>query len=83
MDELCKKKRIEKIRNAIKYNHLYSIRFNNDGSGAEFYYFDPTGDHGCPCTMSSSLPIDETIKIVAGTRFKLHELNAFIISTKQ
>lgn len=77
MDEYKRQRRIEKVRDAIKHNRLYSVKFYSDGSGAEFYYLDPVGDHGCPCTMESSFPINEAIQIVSGTRFKLHEINHF------
>ena len=49
-------------------------RRRNDGSGAYFYYLDPVGDHGCPCTVAASFNINEAMEIVAGFRFKQHEL---------
>ena len=39
----------EKVREAIKRNDLLSFRFYEDGSGAQFNIYDPTGDHGLPC----------------------------------
>lgn len=67
--------RINKVRAALSNGKVSSIEFYKDGSGATFYYTDPTGDHGLPCSVASSFNIAEAMKIVAGFRFKQHELN--------
>ncbi|MCM1075954.1 MAG: hypothetical protein NC411_01175 [Bacteroides sp.] len=67
--------RINKAREALTNSKVRSIEFYKDGSGATFYYTDPTGDHGLPCSVASSFNIADTMKIIAGFRFKQHELN--------
>lgn len=62
--------RIEKVRNALDNREVKSIQFNKDGSGAMFRYIDPTGDHGLPCEISSSFPMDAVIEIMKGHIFK-------------
>lgn len=56
----------EKVREAIKRNDLLSFRFYEDGSGAQFNIYDPTGDHGLPCDWCISLPIDNAIDVLSG-----------------
>lgn len=73
MDEYIKNLRIEKVRNAFENGKVSSIEFYKDGSGAYFYYIDPTGDHGLPCDVASSFPMEDVIKIVSGFRMKQHE----------
>lgn len=67
--------RINKVREALTSGKVRSIEFYKDGSGATFYYTDPTGDHGLPCEVASSFNIAEAMRIIAGFRFKQHELN--------
>jgi hypothetical protein len=69
-----KKRRIERVREALANGRVLAVEFYKDGSGACFNYLDPMGDHGCPCTMSSSFKIDEALEIVSGFRLKQHEL---------
>ena len=64
---------IEKVREALANGRVSSVDFHKDGSGARFDYLDPTGDHGCPCTIASSFRIEDAIKIISGFRFKQHE----------
>lgn len=66
--------RIKKVRKALDNGRVSSIEFYSDGSGAYFYYLDPVGDHGCPCTVAASFNINEVMEIVAGFRFRQHEL---------
>lgn len=66
--------RIKKVRKALKSGNVKSVEFYSDGSGASFYYKDPTGDHGMPCMMQSSFKMEEVIKIVSGFRFKQHDI---------
>lgn len=68
-------RRIEKVRHALDNNNVRSIEFYKDGSGACFEYYDPTGDHGLPCTWSASFNIKDAMTIIAGFRFKQHEFN--------
>lgn len=74
MDEYTRKQRIRKIREAYNVCKIQSITLNSDGSGAEFIYTDPVGDHGMPCLMSSSLNIEDTIKAFAGMRLKIGDI---------
>lgn len=69
-----KQRRIERVREALANGRVSAVEFYKDGSGACFNYLDPTGDHGCPCTMASSFKIDEALEIISGFRFKQHEL---------
>lgn len=66
-------RKIEKVREALANGNVRSVEFNRDGSGASFYFIDPTGDHGLPCDRLLSLDIDSAMKVVAGFRFKQHE----------
>lgn len=68
--------KIKKVREALANGRVSSVEFYNDGSGACFYYIDPVGDHGCPCTMATSFRIDDAMKIIRGFRFKQHELKS-------
>lgn len=74
MDNTESKRRIDKVRNALANGNVRSIEFYQYGSGACFTYLDPTGDHGCPCTVAQSVGIDEAIQIISGFRFKQHEI---------
>ena len=74
MDEYTRKRRICKIREAYNVCKIQSITFFRDGSGAEFIYTDPVGDHGMPCLMSSSLNIEDTMKAIAGMRLKIGDI---------
>ena len=74
MDEYTRKRRIRKIREAYNICKIQSITFNSDGSGAEFIYTDPVGDHGLPCLMSSSLNIEDAIKAIAGMRLNIGDI---------
>lgn len=56
----------EKVREAIKRNDLLDFRFHEDGSGAQFHIYDPTGYHGLPCGQSISLSIDNAIEVLSG-----------------
>lgn len=69
-----KQRRIERVREALANGRVSAVEFYKDGSGASFTYLDPTGDHGCPCTMASSFKIEEALEIISGFRFKQHEL---------
>ena len=66
---------IERIREAEMNGHVYSVSFFSDGSGLEVYYLDPLADHGCPCSMRRSFSIEYAPYILAGFRYKHHELN--------
>lgn len=74
MDEYTRKRSIRKIREAYNICKIQSITFFRDGSGAEFIYTDPVGDHGMPCLMSSSLNIEDTMKAIAGMRLKIGDI---------
>lgn len=67
-------RRIEKVREALANGRVSAVEFNKDGSGATFTYKDPVGDHGCPCTVASSFPIQDAMQIIRGFRFTQHEL---------
>ena len=60
-----------KVREALAGGRVKSVEFYKDGSGAGFTYTDPTGDHGLPCTMFTSLSIDDVLHIVRGIRMNL------------
>ncbi len=74
MDEYTRKRIIRKIREAYNTCKIQSITLFRDGSGAEFIYTDPVGDHGMPCLMSSSLNIEDTMKAIAGMRLKIGDI---------
>lgn len=74
MDEYARKRTIRKIREAYNLCKIQSITFYKDGSGAEFIYTDPVGDHGLPCLMSSSLSIEDALKAIAGMRLKIGDI---------
>lgn len=74
MDEYTRKRIIRKIREAYNVCKIQSIILFRDGSGAEFIYTDPVGDHGMPCLMSSSLNIEDTMKAMAGMRLKIGDI---------
>ena len=74
MDEYLRKRRIRKIREAYNVCKIDSITLHKDGSGAEFIYTDPVGDHGMPCLMSSFLNIEDTMKAMAGMRLKIGDI---------
>ena len=74
MDKQTKLRRINKIRQAYNLCKIDSITFYKDGSGAEFIYTDPTGDHGLPCLMSSSFNMEDAIKIISGMRLKIGDI---------
>ncbi len=74
MDEYTRKRIIRKIREAYNVCKIQSITLFRDGSGAEFIYTDPVGDHGMPCLMSSSLNIKDTMKAMAGMRLKIGDI---------
>lgn len=74
MDEYARKRRIRKIREAYNICKIQSITFYSDGSGAEFIYTDPVGDHGTPCLMSSSLCIEDAMQAIAGMRLKIADI---------
>ena len=69
-----KQRKIEKVREALAKGRVNNVEFYGDGSGASFYYYDPTGDHGCPCTVMQSFNICDALRIIAGFRFAQHEL---------
>lgn len=66
--------RINKVREALENGRVYSVEFYSDGSGAMFTYLDPLGNHGCPCTVAASFNIKDALSIIAGFRFKQHEI---------
>ncbi len=74
MDEYNRKRRIRKIREAYNICKIQSITFNRDGSGADFIYTDPVGDHGLPCLMSSSLNMKDALQAIAGMRLKIGDI---------
>ena len=74
MDEYTRKHIIRKIREAYNVCKIQSITFYRDGSGADFIYTDPVGDHGLPCLMSSSLGIEDAMKAIAGMRLKIGDI---------
>lgn len=74
MDEYTRKRVIRKIREAYNLRKIRSITFFRDGSGANFLYTDPVGDHGLPCLMSSSLNIEDTMMAIAGMRLKIGDI---------
>lgn len=73
MDNTESKRMIVKVREALTNGNVRKVEFYKDGSGACFTYLDPTGDHGCPCTVAQSVGIDEALQIIGGFRFKQHE----------
>ena len=74
MDEYTRKRKIRKIREAYNICKIQSITFFHDGSGAEFIYTDPVGDHGLPCLMLSVLNIEDTMEAIAGMRLKIGDI---------
>jgi hypothetical protein len=74
MDEYTRKRIIRKIREAYNVCKIQSITLFRDGSGAEFIYTDPVGNHGMPCLMSSSLNIEDTMKAMAGMRLRIGDI---------
>ena len=74
MDEYTRKLRVRKLREAYNVCKIQSITFFRDGSGAEFIYTDPVGDHGLPCLMSSSLNIEDAMEAIAGMRLKIGDI---------
>lgn len=66
--------KIKSLRKAMELGNVSSIEFYKDGSGACFNWYDPTGDHGMPCTWATSLNIEEAMAVIAGFRLKQHEL---------
>lgn len=65
---------MKKVQDALISGEVKSVEFFNDGSGASFYYKDPTGNHGLPCMVQASFDMEKTMKIISGFRFKQHEL---------
>lgn len=82
MDEYDWKRRIRKIREAYNVCKIQSITFYRDGSGAEFIYTDPVGDHGLPCLVSSSLCIEDAMQAIAGMRLKIGDIPTRLIIKK-
>lgn len=82
MDEYTRKRRIVKIRKAYNHCKIQSITFFRDGSGAEFIYTDPVGDHGLPCLMSSSLNIEDAMEAIAGMRLKIGDIPTTLMIEK-
>lgn len=74
MDDYKKQITIKKIREAIENGNFFNVSFDKDGSGAVFYYIDNTGNHGLPCSVCSSLPIEDAVKVLSGFRFKCASL---------
>lgn len=70
---MADKERIEKVRKALETGQCLSVEFYKDGSGASFHIIDPQGDHGLPCDIAMSFPIEEAIMCISGFRFKQHE----------
>lgn len=64
---------IKKVREALSNGKCLSVDFYKDGSGASFHIIDPTGDHGLPCDVNMSFPMEEAIQCISGFRFKQHE----------
>lgn len=77
MDNTESKRIIAKVREALASDNVRSIEFYQDGSGACFTYLDPTGYHGCPCTVAQSVGIDEALQIIGGFRFKQHDIHIY------
>ncbi len=73
MDNYEKERRIKKVREALENGKVLSVEFYKDGSGASFHYIYPEGDHGLPCDIAASFPIEEALQIISGFRFKQHE----------
>lgn len=62
--------RFARVRKALEENQVCRVKFNNDGSGASFYYLDPTADHGCPCWVERSFDIKDAIRLLSGISMK-------------
>ncbi|OZT04945.1 hypothetical protein [Prevotella sp. 885] len=69
------KRTIEKIRQAFENGTVTAVEFCSDGSCVDFNYTDPTGDHGLPCRMASTLKPAEAMEALKGFRLKEHEIN--------
>lgn len=69
------KRTIEKIRQAFENGIVTAVEFCCDGSCVEFNYTDPTGNHGLPCRMASTLKPAEAMEALKGFRLKEHEIN--------
>lgn len=69
------KRRIEKIREAFENGTVTAVEFSSDGSCVNFDYTDPVGDHGLPCTMASTLKIEDALEALKGFRLKEHKLH--------
>lgn len=82
MDEYTRKRRIRKIREAYNVCKVQSVTFYKDGSGAEFIYTDPVGDHGTPCQMSSSLNMQDAIQAISGMRLKIADIPTRLVIEK-
>lgn len=64
----------ERVIRALKNNKVSSVEFCSDGSCVMFNFWDPTADHGCPCTMGILLKPEEALECLRGFRMKQHEL---------
>ena len=69
---------IEKIRQAFENGTVTQVDFCSDGSCVEFNYTDPTGDHGLPCRMASTLKPADALEALKGFRLIEHKLNKCI-----
>lgn len=69
------KRIIEKIRQAFENGTVTEVDFYSDGSCVEFNYTHPTGDHGLPCRMASTLKPADALEALKGFRLKEHKLN--------
>lgn len=65
--------RVMNIHRALETGKVSSMEFSGDGSCVTFTYYSPDGDHGCPCTMASTLRTDLALLTLAGHRAKSHE----------
>lgn len=72
MDNSNMERRIARVRKAFSDKRVTSIEFYKDGSGASFYFTDPTGHHGTPCNMAMSFSIQEATRIISGFRLMQH-----------
>lgn len=66
------KRYIKEIIEALDEGKGLSIEFSSDGSCVCFHYISKHGNHGLPCTVSTTLGIEQSLIILAGHRLKSH-----------
>lgn len=71
-----KKELAENIISQIKKDNVQQATITlKSGKEIEFNPTDPTGDHGMPCRMASTLKPAEALEALKGFRLKEHKLH--------